>query len=347
MENPAAELARRLAAHAEAVCRHYLSNGRRQGAWWSVGDVRNTPGRSMYVRLSGPESGPGAAGRWTDAATGQHGDLLDLILLNQGLASLKEAMEEARAFLGASPSAAPQPAERTGHCQLKTEAARRLWAMAAPIAGTPAEAYLRARGIWLTRFLALRYHARVYYRADDHAPLRRLPALLAAITDLEGRIAGVHRIWLDPKVPALASVPAPKRSLGPHLGQGVRFGRASRDLVAGEGVETLLSLKSACPELPMIAALSASHLAGLVLPPALGRLWIARDRGTVGRHAARRLRVRAEAEDIAVHDLVPRLGDFNEDLRALGRVAFTARVRRLLRPALAAAGVSVEDVAAP
>ena len=337
MENPAAALACRLAAHAEVVCRHYLSKGRRQGRYWMVGDVRNTPGRSMSVRLSGPASGPGAAGRWTDAATCEYGDLLDLIRLNQGLASLKEAMEEARAYLGASPSAAPQPAERTGRCQLKTEAARRLWAAAGPVAGTPAEAYLRARGIWLTCLPALRYHARVYYRADDHAPLRRLPALLAAITDLDGRVVGVHRIWLDPGAPVLASVPAPKRSLGPHLGQGVRFGRASRDLIAGEGAETLLSLKSACPELSMVAALSASHLAGLVLPPALGRLWIARDRGTAGRRAARRLRVRAEAEDVAVHDLVPRLDDFNEDLRALGRAAFTARVRGLLQLALAAA----------
>ncbi len=57
----ASELARRLARDAEAVCRHYLSNGRRQGRYWTVGDVRNTPGRSMFVRLSGPESGPGAA----------------------------------------------------------------------------------------------------------------------------------------------------------------------------------------------------------------------------------------------------------------------------------------------
>jgi hypothetical protein len=31
-----------------------------------VGDVKNTPGRSMFVRLSGPESGKGAAGKWTD-----------------------------------------------------------------------------------------------------------------------------------------------------------------------------------------------------------------------------------------------------------------------------------------
>ena len=60
MPRDASELARRLARDVEAVCRHYLSNGRRQGCYWTVGDVRNTPGRSMFVRLSGPDSGPGA-----------------------------------------------------------------------------------------------------------------------------------------------------------------------------------------------------------------------------------------------------------------------------------------------
>ena len=67
----ASDLARRLAEQAETVCRHYLSNGRRSGRYWIVGDVRNTPGRSMFVRLKGPVSGKGAAGKWTDAATAQ------------------------------------------------------------------------------------------------------------------------------------------------------------------------------------------------------------------------------------------------------------------------------------
>src|SRR5437868_12311235 len=66
LSSPAGDLARRLAEHAEAVCRAYLSNGRRCGNYWSVGDVANTPGRSLYVRLHGPPSGPGAAGHWTD-----------------------------------------------------------------------------------------------------------------------------------------------------------------------------------------------------------------------------------------------------------------------------------------
>ena len=61
-----AELAHRLARDAEAVCRHYLSNGRREGRYWLVGDVRNAPGRSLFVRLKGPESGKGASGKWTE-----------------------------------------------------------------------------------------------------------------------------------------------------------------------------------------------------------------------------------------------------------------------------------------
>ncbi|MUZ65266.1 hypothetical protein GOZ98_21265 [Agrobacterium vitis] len=62
----ASELAQRLGRQAEAVCRHYLGAGHREGRYWLVGDARNTPGRSMFVRLTGPESGKGAAGKWTE-----------------------------------------------------------------------------------------------------------------------------------------------------------------------------------------------------------------------------------------------------------------------------------------
>jgi hypothetical protein len=60
----ASELAQRLSRDAEAVCRRYLSAGRREGGYWLVGDVRNTPGRSMFVRLKVSPKGP--AGKWTE-----------------------------------------------------------------------------------------------------------------------------------------------------------------------------------------------------------------------------------------------------------------------------------------
>jgi hypothetical protein len=97
MCHDASELARRLAREAEAVCRHYLSNGMRKGRYWLVGDVHNTPGRSMFVRLHDSAKGP--AGKWTDAATSEHGDLLDVIKESVGLRDFREVAEEARRFL--------------------------------------------------------------------------------------------------------------------------------------------------------------------------------------------------------------------------------------------------------
>src|SRR5690606_28788558 len=145
----ASDLAQRLGRQAEAVCRHYLSTGKRQGRYWLVGDVRNTPGRSMFVRLVGPASGRGAAGKWLDAATGEHGDLLDVIRESCGLVDFKDVAEEARAFLSLphpEPEAEPNRQSAPGATGSPI-AARRLFAMSQPIAGTLAEAYLRKRGI--------------------------------------------------------------------------------------------------------------------------------------------------------------------------------------------------------
>src|SRR6516164_869967 len=139
-----AELARRLARDAEAVCRHYLSKGRRSGRYWIIGDVQITPGRSLYVRLSGPDYGHGAAGKWTDAATGEHGDLLDLIARNRDFPRFVDAMHEARAFLALPhPAAIIRPPARHG----SPEAARRLFHAGRPVPNTLAETYLRTRCI--------------------------------------------------------------------------------------------------------------------------------------------------------------------------------------------------------
>jgi hypothetical protein len=330
---PASELARRLAHEAEAVCRHYLSNGRRSGRYWLVGDVRNTPGRSLYVRLTGPDYGPGAAGKWTDSATSEHGDLLDLIARNRDLHGLGETLAEARAFL-----ALPHPAVKLSRMlparSGSSEAARRLFRAGSPVPGTPAEAYLRARGIsGRIDWPALRFHPSVYYRASDRAPLQKYPALLAAVTDLDGVLTGLQRSWLDPQRPAKAPIADPRRALGHLLGNGVRFGAVTDTLAAGEGIETMLALKTVLPLLPMIAGLSANHLAALTLPPALMRLYIARDNDAAGLKAAERLHERGHAAGIEVRDLVPVHGDFNLDLCRLGPMAMLDHLASQLVPA--------------
>jgi Toprim domain len=334
----ASELAHRLARDAEAVCRHYLSNGKRQGRYWLVGDVRNNPGRSMYVRLW--ESPKGPAGKWTDAATGEHGDLLDVIRESLGLRDFREIAEEARRFLKL-PRTEPEHTSKLIRAAVTVgsrEAARRLFAISRPIEGSVAEIYLQRRGITHVHHGgSLRFHPRCYYRPDGDHPTETWPAIIACVTDLDGSITGVHRTWLDPggfdRVRlGKAPVDTPRRAMGDLLGNAVRFGVADDVLVAGEGIETMLSLRCVLPTLPMAAALSANHLAAMALSSRLRRLYIARDADAAGDAVQAVLSQRAETAGLEAIPLSPRLGDFNEDLHVFGCDALRAALRIQLAP---------------
>jgi hypothetical protein len=340
MEKPAAQLARRLADTVESVCRHYLSKGRRDGRYWLVGDVHNTPGQSLYVRLVASPEGHGDAGKWTDAATGEHGDLLDLIAKRCGHATLRETLDEARRFL-AMPIP-PPPIEQGPRREPKAptgspEAAQRLFAASGSIAGSVVESYLRGRALTdLRRHGALRFHPRCWYRPskEDAPDVRNAwPALICAVTDLDGRITGVQRGWIDPETLDKAPVTYPRRAMGHLLGNGVRFGQAGEVMLFGEGVETTLSLKRLMPALPMIAGLSARHLAAVTFPPALRRLYVAREVDPASDVAWRTLTDRAEEAGIEIAPLEPMLDDANADLRRLGPKRLAAH----LRPQLIAA----------
>jgi hypothetical protein len=301
MSRSIADLTEALARNAEAVCRHYLSNGKREGHYWMVGDVRNTPGRSLFVRLKGPIAGRGAAGKWTDAASGEHGDLLDIIRESCQLVDFIDVALEARRFLSLQLPECPRdtPSRSDPAPTGSPKAARRLIAMSQPIERTLAEAYLRNRGLKALRDTAsLRFHPRCYYRPDPHSETETWPALIASVTDLDGTITGAHRTWLDPNGFSetnlgKAPIDTPRRAMGNLLGHAVRFGTARDVQAAGEGIETMLSLKMALPNLPMAAALSAAHLAAIRFPPYLRRLYIARDNDLAGDGASARLTQRA------------------------------------------------------
>jgi hypothetical protein len=332
MSSRTAKLAHRLALNAEAVCRHYLANGRREGRYWLVGDARNTPGRSMYVRLKGPVRGKAAAGKWKDAATGEYGDLLDIIEQSCGFDHFHDVADEARRFLRL-----PQPEpDRTPHPHCNhadpdsPEKARRLFSMSQPIVGTIVETYLGSRAITeLSELNSLRFHPRCYYRPS---PPQAWPAMIAAVTDLPGRITGAHRTWLDPSGLDKAPVMTPRRAMGLLLGHAMRIGTARDVMAAGEGIETMLSLRCILPSMPMVAALSAAHLAAILFPATLRRLYIARDNDPSGERASMTLVHRAHDLGVQAIMLSPQLGDFNEDLRQLGAAALREMLRIQIAP---------------
>jgi len=335
MPRNAAELAHRLAREAEAVCRHYLSNGRRVGNYWLVGDVRNTAGRSMFVRLKPRGAGGRPAGKWTDAATGEHGDLLDVIRESCGLVDFHDVANEARRFLSL-PRSEPKSDSRSRLPPVPAgspESARRLFGMSQPVVGTVVETYLRGRGITnLHGIDSLRFHPRCYYRPEADAPTEAWPAMIAAVTDLKGHITGAHRTWLDPSGRDKAPVDTPRRAMGYLLGHAVRFGPTGDVMAAGEGIETMLSLRCVMPTMATVAALSAAHLAAILFPATLRRLYIVRDDDRAGDGAVAGLFDRAQSAGIEAMVLSPQCGDFNEDLRNFDIKVLCAALRIQLAP---------------
>ena len=92
----AKEISIMLAERAEYVALELLPNGRKQGKEWVVGNTSGGKGNSLSLCISGEKKGI-----WSDFATGERGDLLDLWQSTKGI-SFVQALDEARAFLGVS-----------------------------------------------------------------------------------------------------------------------------------------------------------------------------------------------------------------------------------------------------
>ncbi|MEX0306045.1 MAG: toprim domain-containing protein [Ruegeria sp.] len=206
---------------------------------------------SFYIHMDGEK-----AGRWMDHATGDFGDVLDLIALNLGC-DTRAALREARAFLGlqtASPedvarrkAAAEAAAERRRQAAAdeRQKAKRRRGAAQAiylsaqeRLRDTPVALYLRdRRGIDLARLgrqpRSIRYHPSCSYYHEDQNTGEifegEYPAMVAAISDVRGNFVGVHRTYLaidtNDGIWNKAPVPAAKKVLGDYAGAAINIWR--------------------------------------------------------------------------------------------------------------------------
>ena len=209
------------------------------------------------------------------------------------------AFHDILAAVGIAPGSytTPDPAtlaqrerEERAQAEKRARQAERCWQEALPIEGTPAERYLRGRGITCNLPDTLRYHPSCW-----HAYAKRFPALVARIEGAD-RFA-VHRTYLRPDGTGKAAVDPNKAMLGPVAGGAVRLAEAQGPLVVAEGIETGLSLASGLLGRPAAiwAALSTSGVRRLRLPPSPGRLTIATDGDHPGRASGHDLAVRAHS----------------------------------------------------
>ncbi|MCV6597151.1 MAG: hypothetical protein OIF40_08730 [Mangrovicoccus sp.] len=119
-------------------------------------------------------------------------------------------------------------AEAEREAAKKEKQARMAWDEAQPIAGTPAETYLRGRGISAPLPDTLRF-------APDcwHPAAKRFPAMVARV-DGGARFA-VHRTYLDPDGNGKAAIEPAKAMLGLCRGGAVRLAEGDGPLHVCEG----------------------------------------------------------------------------------------------------------------
>jgi hypothetical protein len=162
------EVEQALRARVDTLVPELLPGAIRDGAFWSCGSVDGDRGTQMKVNRQGARRG-----LWTDFSEAQgtdrySGDMLKLIAVvhfggwSRGDEARSKAIAWGKSFLGwdnldrdklakvrrEAPAldAAADEAARI-EAEGKRKSAWAMWCGAVPIAGTPAEAYLRGRGI--------------------------------------------------------------------------------------------------------------------------------------------------------------------------------------------------------
>lgn len=196
---------------------------------------------------------------------------------------------------------ARREAEQREEAAKRAERARQLWREAEPIAGTPAAAYLRCRGIRGPLPRSLRFHPSCW-----HGPTaQHLPAMLAAVAGAGA--PAVHRTFLAADGAGKAPVEPCKMALGTTRGGAVRLSTGPGPLVVAEGIETALALLQglATHRQRVWAALSASNMKALRLPDPPRALFVAPDGDRTGVEAAKALASRAAREGWTAHLMPP------------------------------------------
>ncbi|MCY4608064.1 MAG: relaxase domain-containing protein [bacterium] len=329
------EVRNRLAERAEEVCRTYLPGGRRQGGYWKVGGVHGEAGESMFVLLGGPN-----AGHWEDKATGERGDLVDLIRAVRGLPDIAAALPEASAFLGVDNVAAMptqlrgggDSASRSDDRQRRAQAVKN-WGRCRPLRSgerSAAAVYLLKRGIDPYKAPGLRWSPNLSTR--DGGKFVKWPAVVAKIETWQGEFRGIQRVFLTRRGDKAPLSGGAKKHQGSLDDGGVWFGnRQARRIVMTEGVEDALAAITALPadaleNLAVVASVGADRMAQVALPPTATEVVVLQDPGETAARNFRSLQARCKQAGIAVRAILQDV-DVNDALQT-----DRAALARLLAP---------------
>lgn len=281
---------------------------------------------SIAVEIGGKDKG-----RWYDHEQAIGGDAMELVRTHKNLAN-GQACAWARDWLGITgqPSGSPKPRKNLSPSE-KVEA---IVAECQDIIGTPAETYLRNRGITIASFPdSLRFRPNAYGRYG---------ALVALSTDADGTVHGLQQIYVT-EDGRKAPIKIQKRTNKAHDGwsevAAVRM-PGSTPIVLAEGVETALSIWQSTGH-ETWACLGLSNIARAPVPDGIPVI-VARDGDEPGSKADQRLRnsvtiLQGQGCDVTVAE-PPHAMDFNDVLQQDGEDA----IRNIFSVAIAADSYSAK-----
>jgi predicted P-loop ATPase len=303
------EIRRRLSETARDWLPPLFPNARRapDGRFLRCADLSGRAPRgegSCVIHLEGRFAGWGF-----DHATGESAGPIDLLAHGTGVADSRLFDEAARLARMDRPAASPRPAEpKPDHSR---EVARILNGCL-PLAGSPAEGYLRSRGLSPPDSPDLLFHADL----ADFETRRGWLGMVAIVRNGAGEpTGGIHRTFLLDD--GSGKAPPGKKMLGPVASGAVRLASLPQDgrIGVAEGIETALSAM-AMFGVPTMAALSADGLRRWQWPEGASHVTIFADAGQAGRQAAATLADRLNVANIPSRIIAPLHGDdFNDDLR--------------------------------
>lgn len=192
----------------------------------------------------------------------------------------------------------------------RTPEALAIWDAAQPATGTPAEAYLRSRGITMPVPPTIRFTRLQYGKFGP-----QYPVLVALVQNVACEPIGIQRTYLDPGGNGKAAVAKPKLSLGSIRGGAVRLGEAANQLIVCEGLEDGLTIQQQIGAAVWVGV-GTSGLSGMQFPACVASVVIGADADEPGEKAAAEAGKRFASAGLGVRVIWPTrpFKDFNAEL---------------------------------
>ena len=202
--------------------------------------------------------------------------------------------------------------------------ARSIWDRAGPIAGTPAEKYLRSRAITIHPPLSVRFVRTPRWRnAETGEDGRDVPAMACALTDQSGDVVGVQCVFLEEdgrkyeRQRPDGSRSYAKLSFGVVLGAALRLGPLRGEIIVCEGPEDGLSLMQQLPDRSIWVTCGTAGMSRLQFPSEVHSVVLAGDNGEAGRKAVEEAHAVYLKQGLSVREIFPdpEFKDWNDEIQ--------------------------------